>query len=95
MRHIEWAYSSAGEHYIDIVGVTGSIPVTPTIRTPSLKFSITFKRLDAFRLLASSQAHHPVQAFPGLRNIYLFADTTQIFRNKIASAALKRPETCV
>jgi hypothetical protein len=28
----EWAYSSAGEHYIDIVGVTGSIPVTPTIR---------------------------------------------------------------
>ena len=27
----EWAYSSAGEHYVDIVGVTGSIPVTPTI----------------------------------------------------------------
>lgn len=25
------AYSSAGEHYVDIVGVTGSIPVTPTI----------------------------------------------------------------
>jgi two-component system cell cycle response regulator CpdR len=25
------ACSSAGEHYIDIVGVTGSIPVTPTI----------------------------------------------------------------
>ena len=23
---------SAGEHYVDIVGVTGSIPVTPTIR---------------------------------------------------------------
>jgi hypothetical protein len=44
--------------------------------------------------LASSQAHHPVQAFPGLRNIYLFADTTQILRNKIASAALKRSETC-
>ena len=26
-----WAISSAGEHYIDIVGVTGSIPVSPTI----------------------------------------------------------------
>ncbi len=26
-----WACSSAGEHYVDIVGVTGSIPVTPTI----------------------------------------------------------------
>ena len=25
------AISSAGEHYIDIVGVTGSIPVSPTI----------------------------------------------------------------
>src|SRR6185312_6744762 len=28
-----WARSSAGEHYVDIVGVTGSIPVAPTIRT--------------------------------------------------------------
>ena len=26
-----WAYSSAGEHYVDIVGVTSSILVTPTI----------------------------------------------------------------
>jgi hypothetical protein len=26
-----WARSSAGEHYVDIVGVTGSIPVAPTI----------------------------------------------------------------
>ena len=25
------ARSSAGEHYVDIVGVTGSIPVVPTI----------------------------------------------------------------
>jgi hypothetical protein len=28
----EWAYSSAGEHCIDIAGVTSSILVTPTIR---------------------------------------------------------------
>src|SRR5262249_11627944 len=27
-----WARSSAGEHYLDMVGVTGSIPVAPTIR---------------------------------------------------------------
>ena len=33
-----WAYSSAGEHYVDIVGVTGSIPVTPTILSLSLPF---------------------------------------------------------
>ena len=31
MRLIGWACSSAGEHYVDIVGVTGSIPVAPTI----------------------------------------------------------------
>ena len=29
--HRNGACSSAGEHYVDIVGVTGSIPVTPTI----------------------------------------------------------------
>src|SRR5262249_12120555 len=28
------ARSSAGEHYLDMVGVTGSIPVVPTINTP-------------------------------------------------------------
>ncbi|CAK0739572.1 hypothetical protein WCLP8_1070014 [uncultured Gammaproteobacteria bacterium] len=27
----KWARSSAVEHYVDIVGVTGSIPVAPTI----------------------------------------------------------------
>ena len=26
-----WGSSSAGEHFVDIEGVTGSIPVTPTI----------------------------------------------------------------
>ncbi len=31
LSHGQWAISSAGEHYIDIVGVTGSIPVSPTI----------------------------------------------------------------
>jgi hypothetical protein len=31
-----WVYSSAGEHYLDMVGVTGSIPVTPTISLGSV-----------------------------------------------------------
>ncbi len=39
-RQISWAISSAGEHYIDIVGVTGSIPVSPTIFQPLI--SITY-----------------------------------------------------
>ena len=34
------ARSSAGEHYVDIVGVTGSIPVAPTI-LPSLSQRLT------------------------------------------------------
>ena len=33
----KWAVSSAVEHYVDIVGVTGSIPVTPTIITPIVR----------------------------------------------------------
>ena len=32
-----WARSSAGEHYVDIVGVTGSIPVAPTIKIKDLE----------------------------------------------------------
>ena len=28
----DWAHSSAVEHYLDMVGVTGSIPVAPTTR---------------------------------------------------------------
>ena len=30
-----WARSSAVEHYLDMVGVTGSIPVAPTIQRPT------------------------------------------------------------
>ena len=29
-----WARSSAGEHYVDIVGVAGSIPAAPTTEKP-------------------------------------------------------------
>ena len=35
MLLVSGAISSAGEHYIDIVGVTGSIPVSPTTRQKS------------------------------------------------------------
>ena len=31
-----WAISSAGEHFVDIEGVTGSIPVSPTINFKDL-----------------------------------------------------------
>ena len=38
-----WGCSSAGEHFVDIEGVTGSIPVTPTIFSKiSLKQRVSF-----------------------------------------------------
>jgi hypothetical protein len=39
----KWVVSSAVEHYLDMVGVTGSIPVPPTI------FLLKFNKLDAVR----------------------------------------------
>jgi hypothetical protein len=36
-RHRQaWVVSSAVEHYLDMVGVTGSIPVPPTISRPEV-----------------------------------------------------------
>ena len=41
-------YSSAGEHFVDIEGVTGSIPVSPTINLGNLLYKLNFcyKRLS-------------------------------------------------
>src|SRR5690606_12249693 len=53
------ACSSAGEHYVDIVGVTGSIPVTPTIppRNASLPRSFNHLELNCIRLTGRLQEH--------------------------------------
>ena len=48
------ACSSAGEHYVDIVGVTGSIPVTPTISSSRKMHEYS----GIWRMVAS---------FPGIR----------------------------
>ena len=50
-----WAYSSAGEHFVDIEGVTGSIPVTPTIFFKDLA-SIP-NRLKSPTVTKRTQAH--------------------------------------
>ena len=43
-----WGCSSAGEHFVDIEGVTGSIPVTPTISLKGfLKQLVSFDAEDA------------------------------------------------
>src|SRR5262249_33750472 len=55
-----WARSSAGEHYLDMVGVTGSIPVAPTIARPQpleLRFLFSlFTRVRARGLLRAAYA---------------------------------------
>ena len=51
-----WGCSSAGEHFVDIEGVTGSIPVTPTI---------SFKRFLKQRLIFDVEVAGP-QASAGL-----------------------------
>ena len=52
------ACSSAGEHYVDIVGVTGSIPVTPTI----LCF-IKVRDLENLQKLSESRVFHHCSDF--------------------------------
>ncbi len=44
------AVSSAVEHYVDIVGVTGSIPVPPTIPAGAGRRKTTAKRQSAHML---------------------------------------------
>ena len=51
-----WGCSSAGEHFVDIEGVTGSIPVTPTI---------SFKRFLKQHLIFDAEVAGP-QASAGL-----------------------------
>jgi hypothetical protein len=57
---IVWGCSSAGEHFVDIEGVTGSIPVTPTISYKRfLKQSVSF---------GDGAPHHKIRwrAFEGI-----------------------------
>ena len=45
---MEWAVSSAEEHYLDTVGVTGSIPVSPTIPfKPLARFLMVLSRRES------------------------------------------------
>src|SRR5215471_13109245 len=55
------ARSSAGEHYVDIVGVTGSIPVAPTIVFEALKKSARRRPVVTG---SSSEAGHTISSAP-------------------------------
>src|SRR5436853_3203621 len=64
------ARSSAGEHYVDIVGVTGSIPVAPTTLFDHLQHHyghITpVKNADRILLGLPGLADHPERPFRDL-----------------------------
>ena len=53
----EWARSSAGEHTLHTGGVTGSIPVAPTMISEEKAYSIARQatRAEHARILAESE----------------------------------------
>ena len=51
-----WGCSSAGEHFVDIEGVTGSIPVTPTI-----SFKSIFEAEHQFWCFFADNAYKPAR----------------------------------
>jgi hypothetical protein len=66
------ARSSAGEHYVDIVGVTGSIPVAPTIFCKGLgrlschaEEQDRAERRNSFRSIGRLPRHAPLQLGSG------------------------------
>ncbi len=71
-----WSYSSEVEHYVDIVGVTGSIPVVTTIfkfcMKPLKSTLILFGSLTAFILLTYQESKLPDHSvfFIGGDNLY-------------------------
>jgi hypothetical protein len=55
------ARSSAEEHYLDMVGVTGSIPVAPTRFPRFLKYFWHHSRTDRCQLIAVQQCFNSEQ----------------------------------
>lgn len=74
-RSAQGARSSAGEHYVDIVGVTGSIPVAPTIYVTSsfmslrAGFDLSLRALSCVRFvqMAITQRKRPPKKRSGRR----------------------------
>ena len=47
---IEWVVSSAVEHYLDMVGVTGSIPVPPTIFIHIIQYLVDVRKCETAKI---------------------------------------------
>ncbi len=59
-----WALSSAVEHYLDMVGVRGSIPLAPTISRSAASFLRPFSAIGAIG--AAAVASQPIDGFASL-----------------------------
>ncbi len=63
---VSWARSSAVEHYVDIVGATGSIPVAPTIQNCKLGAGNEGQEFTALAQIAASQLSNRTPQGAGL-----------------------------
>jgi large subunit ribosomal protein L36 len=71
------ARSSAVEHYVDIVGVTSSILVAPTITAPDLSEALDFQGASGAR-----DRGRPMKVRNSLRSLKLRHRDCQIVRRK-------------
>ena len=86
---IKWDYSSAGEHFVDIEGVTGSIPVSPTIST-KIKYVRNNKDLACKLLKLLSYFYYPC-----LKRTYLILNTFLKNRSKLPPKSTKVSSKCL
>ena len=82
-------YSSAVEHFVDIEGVTGSIPVSPTIST-KIKYVRNNKDLACKLLKLLSYFY-----YQSLKRIYLIPNTFLKNRSKLPKKSIKVSCKCL
>ena len=72
-----WARSSAVEHYLDMVGVTGSIPVAPTIQRPTERHRVMKVRNSLKSLRGRHRANRLVRR---KGRVYIINKTNRRFK---------------
>ena len=80
---------SAGEHFVDIERVTGSIPVSPTIST-KVKYVRNNKDLACKPLKLLGYFY-----YPSLKSTYLIPNTFLKNRSKLLSKSIKVSSKCL
>ena len=86
---MKWDYSSAGEHFVDIEGVTGSIPVSPTIST-KIKYIRNNKDLACKLLKLLGYFYYPF-----LKRTYFVLNLYLKIRSKTPPKSIKVSSKCL